>query len=102
VELLSYKFLSKGIGCQLDIVLKVSGSPALGSFHVRNASHGPDGVAYPQITLPVSSYNNTSVTLGENRPEYYSHDVWFEYGGIETNRLTNLVCPLVPTATPSN
>jgi hypothetical protein len=102
VELLSYKFLSKGIGCQLDIVLKVSGSPALGSFHVRNASHGPGGEVYPQITLPVGTYNNTSVTLGGNRPEYYSHDVWFEYSGTETNRLINLVCPLVPTATPSN
>ena len=102
VELLSYKFLAKGIGCQVDIVLKVSGSPALGSFHVRNASHGPAGEVYSQITLPVGTYNNTSVTLDGNRPEYYSHEVWFEYGGVQTNRLTNLVCPLVPTATPSS
>jgi hypothetical protein len=102
VELLSYKFLAKGIGCQIDIVLKVSGSPALGSFHVRNAGNGPDGVVYPQITLPVGTYNNTSVTLDGNRTENYSHDVWFEYGGTQTNKLTNLICPLVPTATPSN
>jgi hypothetical protein len=101
VELLSYRFLTRGIGCQIDIVLKVSGSPAAGSFHVRNASHAAGGEVYPQITLPVGTYNNTSVTLDGNRPEYYSHEVWFEYGAAQTNHLTNLVCPLVPTATPS-
>jgi hypothetical protein len=51
--------------------------------------------------LPVGTYNNTLVTLDGNRPEYYSHEVWFEYGTAQTNHLANLVCPLVPTATPS-
>jgi len=100
MELLSYKFLTYGIGCQIDIVVKVTGSPATGSFHVMNSSNEPDGVISSEVTLPTGTYGNNSIVLPGSKPETYSHDIWFAYNGTETNRLTNVICPLLPTATP--
>jgi len=93
VELLSYNYLQSGIGCQVDITVRVTGSSATGSFHVWNANYPPEGDIYSPTTLPVGAYNNNLVTLGGLSPEYYRHEVWFEYNGILSNRLTNLICP---------
>ena len=99
VELLSANFRSKGIGCQVDITVKVSGSLATGSFHVMNSSNQPVGEIYPEMLLPIGTYGNNVVTLSGNQPATYSYEVWFEYSGVQSNHLTNLVCPLVPKAT---
>jgi len=99
VELISATPITTRIGCQMDIVVKVSGSPAAGSFHVLNASNGPNGDVYPEVILPVGTYGNNAVTLNGDQPESYIHEVWFEFNGIESNRLKGLVCPLLPKAT---
>jgi von Willebrand factor type A domain len=101
VELLSSSYRTTGIGCQVDIVVKVSGSSATGSFHVMNSSNGPVGEVYQQEILPIGTYSNNIVSLSGNRPESYFHEVWFEFSGIQSNRLKNLKCPFVPTATPT-
>jgi len=101
VELLSASYRTTGIGCQVDIVVKVSGSAATGSFHVMNSSNGPVGEVFQQATLPVGTYSNNIVSLSGNRPESYFHEVWFEFNNIQSNRLKNLKCPFVPTATPT-
>jgi hypothetical protein len=105
VELISSSYRTTGIGCQVDIVVKVSGSPATGSFHVMNASNSPVGEVAQQVILPLGTYSNNIVSLSGNRPEYYFHEVWFEFNspqGGQSNHLTNLKCPFVPTATPSS
>jgi hypothetical protein len=101
VELLSSSYRTTGIGCQVDIVVKVSGSPATGSFHVMNSSNDPVGEVFQQVILPIGTYSNNIVSLSGNRPESYFHEVWFEFNGIQSNRLKNLKCPFVPTATPT-
>lgn len=101
VELISSSYRTRGIGCQVNIVVKVSGSPATGSFHVLNSSNGPVGEVFQETTLPVGTYGNNIVSLSGDRPESYFHDVWFESDGIPSNRLTGLKCPFVPTATSS-
>ncbi len=101
VELKSYTFVTTGVGCQIDIVVKVTGSPAAGRFHVLNAGNGPQGDTSVEVTLPVGTYNNNQLTLSGNTSELYSHEIWFEYNGVESNHLKNLVCPLLPTATPT-
>jgi hypothetical protein len=102
VELLSSNFRTTGIGCQVDIVVKVTGSQATGSFHVMNASNAPEGEVFQQVILPVGTYSNNSVSLSGNTPETYVHDIWFEAnGGQQSNRLQNLKCPFLPTATPT-
>ena len=93
VEILSYSYLQTGIGCQADITVRVSGSDAKGSFHVWNASYQSEGDIYPPTTLQVGTYSGYLVTLGGLEPQYYRHDVWFEYNGTSSNRLTNLICP---------
>lgn len=102
VELLSARYLTTGIGCQADIIVRVTGSPATGSFHVWNVNYGPEGRVDAMITLPVGTYSGNPVTLGGHQPESYFHDVWFEYDGTQSNRLEGLKCPLLPlsTATP--
>lgn len=85
----------------MDIVVKVSGSPATGSFHVMNSSNGPVGEVFQQVTLPVGTYSNNIVSLSGNRPESYLHEAWFEFNGVQSNRLKNLKCPFLPTATPT-
>ena len=102
VELVSSSYRTTGIGCQVDITVKVTGSPATGSFHVMNASNSPTGEVDQQAVLPVGTYSNNIVSLSGNRPEYYFHEVWFEFNGIQSNHLTNLKCPFVPTATPAS
>lgn len=100
VELVSSSFRTTGIGCQVDIVVKVSGSPATGSFHVLNSSNGPTGEVFQQVILPIGTYSNNTVSLSGDQPESYVHEVWFEYDGIQSNRLKNLKCPFLPTSTP--
>jgi hypothetical protein len=100
VELISASYRTRGIGCQADITLKVSGSAATGFFHVMNAGNAPDGEVSEEIILPAGSYNNNIITLTGNQPDYYFHEVWFEYNGIQSNHLKNLKCPFAPTATP--
>jgi hypothetical protein len=101
VELLSSSYRTTGIGCQVDIVVKVSGSSATGSFHVMNSSNAPVGEVFQQVILPIGTYSNNIVSLSGNRPESYFHEVWFEFDGLQSNRLRNLKCPFVPTATPT-
>ena len=104
VELLSSSYRTTGIGCQMDIVVKVSGSPATGSFHVMNSSNAPEGEVFQQVTLPVGTYSNNIVSLRGNTPQTYVHEVWFEVNspqGEQSNRLRNLSCPFLPTATPT-
>jgi hypothetical protein len=102
VELVSSSYRTTGIGCQVDIVVNVSGSPAVGSFHVLNSSNGPEGEVFQQVILPVGTYSNNIVSLNGNRPESYFHEIWFEFSGPqgESNHLKSLKCPFVPTATP--
>ena len=100
VELVSGTYLTTGVGCQIDIVVRVTGSPATGSFHVWNASYGPNGKVDPMLTLPVGTYSGNSVTLSGDQPDSYVHEVWFEYDGKRSNRLMDLVCPLLPRGTP--
>ena len=103
VELLSVTYVSQNIGCQIDVQVRVNGEPVVGVFHVRNASYAPqDSTVYPQTTLQVgtnyaSTFSlNNLLTLSGNQPEYYKHEVWFEYNGIQSNRLVDLFCPGIP------
>lgn len=100
VNLTSYTFVTTGVSCQIDIVVKVTGSPAQGMFHVLHAGNGPQGDIYP-VTLPVGTYNNNQLTLSGNTSSTYTHEVWFEYAGGESNHLKGLICPLLPTPTPT-
>lgn len=103
VELLTVSYVSQGIGCQIDVQVRVDGGPAAGTFHVRNDFFAPgDSSIYPQTTLQVGtnwaslfSLSNL-ITLGGDKPEYYNHEIWFEYNGIQSNHLTNLFCPGIP------
>lgn len=92
VELLSASYVGSGEGCSALINFQVSGSPATGNFHVWNAFYGPEGDIYGQITLPVGP-NGYQVVLGGYPTENYWHEVWFEYNGVSSNRLTGLICP---------
>ncbi len=101
VTLLSVRYLNDGVGCQIDVRARVNGSDATGSFHVWHAGLDPQGVVYPQTTLQVGT-NWASVfslsnllTLGGERPGS-RHEVWFEYNGVQSNRLKDLICPLPP------
>lgn len=103
VELLSATYLTQGIGCQIDVQVRVNGSPATGTFHVRNDFYAPgDSSAYPQTTLQLgtnwaSAFSLSNlITLGGDKPEYYQHEVWFEYNGVQSNHLTGLFCPGIP------
>lgn len=102
VQLTGVEFKTTGIGCQIDVQVSVSNGAASGSFHVWNASFGAEGDIYPTTTLQVGTNwaSNFSLdnllTLGGNQPEYYQHEVWFEYNGVQSNRLVNLQCPGVP------
>jgi hypothetical protein len=103
VKLLTASYVSQGIGCQIDVQVRVDGGPAAGTFHVRNDFYAPgDSSTYPQTTLLVgTNYASTFslgnlITLGGDKPEYYKHEVWFEYNGIQSNHLTDLFCPGIP------
>lgn len=99
VRLLSVNYLSRGVGCQIDVRVQVTGSPANGNFHVRNAGMDAEGIASPPMTLQVgsdwiSSFNiNYLLTLPGDEEQYYMHEIWFEYNGVESNRLKELICP---------
>lgn len=92
VVLLSASYNGSGESCEAVISFQVSGNAATGNFHVWNAFYGPAGDVYPTITLPIGT-NGYQVGLGGHPAEYYRHEVWFEYNGTSSNRLTNLVCP---------
>jgi hypothetical protein len=101
VELLSAEYVGTGEGCLAIIHLHVSGSPVTGYFRVTNGFYNdknpPYDSGYPLVTLQVGS-NAYQVGLGGNgNPDYYIHDVWFEYNGISSNRLTGLICPGLTT-----
>jgi VWA domain-containing protein len=103
VKLLTVAYLTLGTGCQIDVQVQVSGGPATGEFHVRNSSYDPgSSTGYPQTTLQVGtnwaslfSLNNL-LTLPGDKPAYYQHEVWFEYNGVQSNHLRQLVCPGIP------
>jgi hypothetical protein len=103
VKLLSVTYLTQDVGCQIDVQVSVNGGPAVGTFHVRNESYAPgDSTAYPQTTLQVGTNYASSfgfsnlLTLSGDKPIYYTHEVWFDYNGIQSNHLTNLFCPGIP------
>jgi hypothetical protein len=103
VELISATYLTQGVGCQIDVQVRVNGSPATGTFHVRNDFYASgNSNAYPQTTLQLgtnwaSAFSLSNlITLGGDKPEYYQHEVWFEYNGVQSNHLTSLVCPGIP------
>ena len=103
VELLTVSYVSQGIGCQIDVQVRVGGSPVVGTFHVRNDFFAPgDSSAYPQTTLQLGtnwasqfSLSNL-ITLAGDKPEYYKHEIWFEYNGAQSNHLVDLFCPGIP------
>ena len=99
VSLLAVNYLTSGVGCQVDVQMQVNESNAIGVFHVRNDSMGADGVVSSSITLQTGtnwlsalSVSNL-LTLPGDQPQYYLHEIWFEYNGIETNHLEGLICP---------
>ena len=103
VQLIGINFLTQGIGCQVDVQIRVNGSPATGEFHVRNAFFAPgESSTYSITTFQVgtnwgsaSSISNL-LTLGGDQPAYYQHEIWFEYNGTQSNHLTGVTCPGVP------
>ncbi len=92
-----------GQGCSANIIVTVSGSPATGNMHVKNAwfdSNGlPQGDVYPTTTFPVGS-TSYPVGFGGNQPSYYEHEVWFEYNGINSVSIAGHTCANLPTPTP--
>lgn len=100
VTLLSVNYLTAGTGCQIDVQVRVNGSDATGRFHVWNSSLPSDGDVYPQTTLQVGTHwgsafsLNNLLTLGGDTPASQRHEVWFEYNGVQSNRLKDLLCPL--------
>ena len=93
VELLSVDYLQPGAGCQADITVRVTGSAASGSFHVWNANDPLAGEVSPPTVLQAGTSGDHLVTLGGLEPKAYTHEVWFEYNGGSSNRLSGLVCP---------
>jgi hypothetical protein len=93
VELLSVAYLQPGAGCQANIKARVNGSAVSGSFHVWNANDPPTGEVSPPTVLQAGASDDNLVTLGGPDPKYYTHEVWFEYNGASSNRLTGLICP---------
>jgi len=99
VSLLAVNYLTTGVGCQVDVQVKVTDSSATGTFHVRNESMGADGVVSLPITLQtgtnwLSAFSVSNLlTLPGDQQQYYLHEIWFEYNGVETNHLEDLICP---------
>lgn len=94
VELLSVEYLQPGAGCQVDVTVQVNGEALTGVFHVWNASYNdPAGSASETQSLPPGSSSGYLLTLNGGEPAFYAHEVWFEYEGGASNRLTGLVCP---------
>ena len=99
VSLLAVNYLTSGVGCQVDVQIKVSESNVTGMFHVRNDSMGTDGVVSSPVTLQtgtnwLSAVNVSNLlTLPGDQQQYYLHEIWFEYNGVETNHLKDLICP---------
>ena len=99
VTLLAVNYLTSGVGCQVDVQVSVSGSAAVGSFHVKNASMTGSGQEYSQMTFQLGttwvsavSTLNLLVFPGDQQ-QYYAHEIWFDYNGRESNHLKQLVCP---------
>jgi hypothetical protein len=93
VELLSVDYLQPGAGCQAKMTVRVTGSAISGSFHVWNANDPLAGEVFPPTVLQAGLSGDHLVTLGGLEPKAYTHEVWFEYNGDTSNRLSGLVCP---------
>ncbi len=94
VELVSAKYLQPGAGCQVDVTVNVSGDALEGVFHVWNASRDdPAGSVFQTQSLPPGSSSGHLLALDGDQPAFYTHEIWFEYQGGVSNRLTGLVCP---------
>jgi hypothetical protein len=93
ISLVSATYIGAGEGCFADITVQVNGSAVTGNFHVWNAFYDPEGDKYATTTLIVGTNTYRVILGGTGNPTYYLHQVWFEYNGIQSNRLTNLICP---------
>lgn len=94
VELISVEYLQPGVGCQVDVTVNVHGEALVGVFRVWNASYDdPAGSVFEVESLPPGSSSGHLLTLGGNQPAFYAHEIWFEYQGGLSNRLTGLACP---------
>jgi len=94
VKLISAQYLQPGVGCQVDVTVRVTGDALTGVFHVWNASYDdPAGSVFEAESLPPGLSSGYLLTLGGDQPAFYTHEVWFEYEGGVSNRLTGLVCP---------
>lgn len=94
VELISVEYIQPGVGCQVDVTVYVSGDALEGVFHVWNASHDdPAGSMFAAESLPPGVSSGHLLTLSGDQPAFYAHEIWFEYQGGASNRLTGIVCP---------
>jgi len=99
VTLLTVNYLTSGVGCQVDVQVSVSGNIAVGKFHVKNASMTGKGQEYSQMTFQVGTTWVSAVsplnllTFPGDQQQYYAHEIWFEYNGVDSNHLNQLVCP---------
>lgn len=94
VELRSVEYLQPGAGCQVDVTVNVNGEALTGVFHVWNASYGDlAGSASETQSLPPGSSSGYLLMLDGSEPAFYAHEIWFEYEGGVSNRLTGLICP---------
>ncbi|GAB4485527.1 MAG: hypothetical protein Fur0016_11950 [Anaerolineales bacterium] len=94
IELLSVEYLQPGANCQVDVTVNVAGERLTGAFHVWNASYDdPAGKISESQSLPPGFSSGYLLTLDGGEPAFYLHEIWFEYEGGVSNRLTGLVCP---------
>lgn len=101
VRLVSITFIESGTGCLVDIEVDVTNGPVTGNFHVENDQFSSIQDIYPETTLEngintASSFSsNNIIALGAAFSPEESNEVWFEFdNGRESNRLTNLQCPI--------
>ncbi len=94
IALISVEYLRPGAGCQVDVTVRVNGEMLRGVFHVWNASYNdPAGIVSEAQSLPSGSSSGHLLTLGGDQPSFYVHEIWFEYDGGVSNRLTGVICP---------
>ena len=84
----------------MEVTVSLNGEALTGNFHIWNASYNdPAGAVSDPQTLPPGLSSGYLLTLNGSQPEFYVHEIWFEYQGGLSNRLTGLVCPQ-PTPIP--
>lgn len=94
IELISVEYLQSGAGCQVDVTVNVNGEALMGVFHVWNASYNdPAGIVFETQSLPSGSSSGHLLPLSGDQPSFYIHEIWFEYEGGVSNRLTGVICP---------